>query len=94
MVTKISFKNKKQNHTLWVDGSPVNFKNGIAKVDDETAKKIKKLENPDYKVEKSETSTKGASNNKQETKPENAENEDDETAKKQESKDKKKNGEK
>lgn len=52
MVVKVHFKNKKANHTLWVDGEKVNFKNGVAEVDKETAKKIKALENPDYSTNK------------------------------------------
>lgn len=96
MVNRISFKNKKQNHTLWVDGEAVNFKNGVAEVDDDTAKKIKELENPQYTVE-----SKAKDDSKDNKKAENDSTEnvakvDDDTAKKQNTKknNKKKNGKK
>ena len=48
MVTKIEFKDKKQNRVTWINGGPVRFKNGVATVeDDKIAKELLKKEDYD-----------------------------------------------
>ncbi len=45
MVTKLKFKDKKQNRTTWVNGKPVRFKNGVATIEnDDDAKKLAEKE--------------------------------------------------
>lgn len=48
MVTRVRFKDKKQNRTTWINGKPVRFKNGITTVEDDDAKKL--AEKEDYEI--------------------------------------------
>lgn len=47
---EIKFKNKKANHSINIAGKNIEFKNGVAFVDDNEANFIEGTKDPDYKV--------------------------------------------
>ena len=48
---KVKFRFKDANHGLRIDGKRIQFIDGEAKVDENTAESIKKLEDPNYIIE-------------------------------------------
>jgi len=46
----VKFKHQHAKHRLHIQGKHVQFKDGLAEVDEETASAIEKLDDPDYKV--------------------------------------------
>jgi hypothetical protein len=46
----VKFKNKKANHSLYVNGERIVFVNGEVIVEDSVARIIKEMKDPDYKV--------------------------------------------
>lgn len=47
---EVRFKNKEAKHSLNVQGKMISFKDGVAKVNDNEAEAISKLDNSDYEV--------------------------------------------
>jgi len=46
----VKFKHQHAKHRLRIQGKHVQFKDGLAEVDEETASAIEKLDDPDYTV--------------------------------------------
>jgi len=46
----VKFKHQHAKHRLHIQGKHVQFKDGLAEVDEETASAIEKLDDPDYTV--------------------------------------------
>ncbi len=47
---EVHFKNKKAKHSIVIKGKQIQFKNGMAQVDDAEAEFIKERGDPDYQV--------------------------------------------
>lgn len=49
-MVEIRFKRKEANHTVNIAGKLINFKDGVAVVDEATAESLKEMDDPDYTV--------------------------------------------